>query len=264
MKTLSDDIITNYHEWILNKRKVNLFEKIYFRIFGLPVLGKKLRLDIIKKYIKDDKNKINHVLDLGCGLGEMSLLLAQCGKKVTSVDISKKNLTLLNEFSKKLKYPLKTITSNLEAKNSWHRETYSLIICLAVLDYLNEPYKLLSKLDSLLKPNGIIYLGFPLLSRKIDKDYEHIAKAITKSKGFDENYIINLLKKQKIILRNQSYYMPLNLFYYMSRTVSFLRKFNINYERSLALLYPIFIFIIVVLRIFTQKGTEIIIKFQKE
>lgn len=97
-----------------------------------------------------DKN----VLDYGCGSGYGSHILSDAGYKVTGVDIDEEILI----------YARKTYRSeNLIFKHisELSNEKFDIITAFQVIEHVKNPRYLLSKLRSLLKPEGLILLSTP-------------------------------------------------------------------------------------------------------
>lgn len=80
--------------------------------------------------------KVNKILDLGCGTGGHSIMLAEKGYSVTGVELSKDMLDYANS---KVKENLKIKFINGDIRNFELNETYDLIICMfAVLGYVTK------------------------------------------------------------------------------------------------------------------------------
>ena len=99
-------------------------------------------------------------LDVGCGGGYHSVLMALQGGKVTALEINpiyikKRVLPLAKENGVKIK----TIALGLlEAKLS---EKYDWIVANEVIEHLVSPYKGVTKIESLLKQNGRFVMTIP-------------------------------------------------------------------------------------------------------
>jgi 2-polyprenyl-3-methyl-5-hydroxy-6-metoxy-1,4-benzoquinol methylase len=110
--------------------------------------------------------KPGEVLEVGSSVGNMLHIFKQHGWQVLGVEPSKKACTL----SKKM---------GLAVKNGYVEDVklpkshFDLIIINQTLEHLNNPHKILVKIKSYLKPNGILMIGVPnfgSLSAKILKN----------------------------------------------------------------------------------------------
>jgi len=261
---MNNEILKNFHLYALRReKKLNPVTQLYFNLFGFPVLGKHLRLKILLPMIKSDLKKINSALDVGCGLGEFSLLLAGENRHVIAIDASSKTLNILADYSKSQSFDIKTQLCDLNHNLEISRK-FDAVLCIAVLDYLKDPEKFLKTTASLVNPGGVYYLGIPLKTRKTYLPYEKIADARTLHQGFDINWLQKTMGREGWRIVFVKKYLPFNLFYHMSKSIFFLTKLGISYENAMALLYPLFLGLASVCQlIFPSIGTEAIIKFEK-
>lgn len=97
------------------------------------------------------------VLDAGGGTGVMTEMMLDLGHRVTLSDISEKALSLAENklgVNSKLDIQHKDILSlNAEKK-------YDLVVCHAVLEWLQNPFDVIDKLVELVKPGGHLSLSF--------------------------------------------------------------------------------------------------------
>ena len=100
------------------------------------------------------------VLDAGCGLGDMSLWLAAMGHQVTAMDISRKMVehtvaeAANHGFTGQIDVALRPLQAALE-----DGQKYDLICMHAVLEWLDQPYRVLPMLASSLTPGGYVSLS---------------------------------------------------------------------------------------------------------
>ena len=117
-------------------------------------------------FIKELNNKnIKTILDLGCGAGTWSIVMARAGFNVKSIDISQKALDYLDNWAEKEKLSSLIGTSQEEIQkytptNEYGK--YDLIVCNSVLDHLIplDINKTLNNIYELLKISGYVYLSF--------------------------------------------------------------------------------------------------------
>jgi 2-polyprenyl-3-methyl-5-hydroxy-6-metoxy-1,4-benzoquinol methylase len=97
------------------------------------------------------------ILDLGCGLGGLSVALALRGVVVTSFDFNLAycNITRLRGQ----RYGLKLDPVNGAGENLPFPESYfDVVICMDVLEHVQNPEKLLAEISRTLKPAGLAYI----------------------------------------------------------------------------------------------------------
>lgn len=108
---------------------------------------------ILSDYISIPHSKI---LDFGCGTGGISLELGRMGAQVTSFDVNQRKLAVLGQNLKIEQASIKIVD---ELPGTEHE--FDAVILLDVVEHLVEPGQILSKLNKLLKPEGVIYLSTP-------------------------------------------------------------------------------------------------------
>ncbi|MDT0594442.1 methyltransferase domain-containing protein [Glaciecola petra] len=109
-----------------------------------------------------DSNALN-VLDIGAGTGVMSAEFAQKGHHVSLVDISKDALKIaenrLNDAKNIEIYNMSFdgFVSNYKTKPA---KSYDLILCHALLEWLENPFDAIDQALKLLDKNGVLSLSF--------------------------------------------------------------------------------------------------------
>jgi len=107
----------------------------------------------ILKYIK--YNSI--ILDVGCGSGAIAQMLIQKGCKVYGIDISE------DAVRKAMERMTEVVIGDVESMERlpWEDEFFDIIILADVLEHLKDPLKVLVKLKSYLKDDGIFLISLP-------------------------------------------------------------------------------------------------------
>jgi 2-polyprenyl-6-hydroxyphenyl methylase/3-demethylubiquinone-9 3-methyltransferase len=144
----------------INKSEIEKFTKIadsWWDINGpfkmLHIINP-VRLEYIKSQIGEDLKKI-HILDLGCGGGILSFPLEKMGAKVSALDAGKENIEAAKLEAKKRKSKVDFIHSSIED----HKKSYDAIICLELLEHLDNPGEFIANIAKNLKKNGRIILS---------------------------------------------------------------------------------------------------------
>tara|TARA_B110000014_G_C19935843_1_gene484189 strand:- start:65 stop:784 length:720 start_codon:yes stop_codon:yes gene_type:complete len=105
---------------------------------------------------KQGYNKIN-IVDIGCGGGLVCEPLARIGAKVSGLDFVKKNIKIAKKHSINEGLNIKYIVSNIDKINL--KSKYDVILLLEVIEHLDNWQKILSKLKTFLRPNGILIIS---------------------------------------------------------------------------------------------------------
>ncbi len=108
------------------------------------------------------------ILDAGCGLGDMSLWLAEAGHEVLATDISEKmvehtqSLAQQHGLSHRIKVEQKSVQEVLGSGQQFD------VICIhAVMEWLAEPYEMLHLIPQSLLPSGVLSLTIYNLHRSV-------------------------------------------------------------------------------------------------
>ena len=98
------------------------------------------------------------VLDIGCGVGTMSLYLASLGAEVTGIDISERAISLSKDAQKSL--GIKNVSFH-HGDITAARGIFDLVICLEVIEHIEDDGKMLDEIRSHLKKGGRLFLSTP-------------------------------------------------------------------------------------------------------
>ena len=106
----------------------------------------------IRQHIGREEILDVEILDVGCGGGIVSVPLARLGAKVTGIDLGAENISVAKEYAKSHKLKIEYL--NVDIKQL--KEKYDIVLCLEVLEHLDNLTEFIAELKKLLKPNGIV------------------------------------------------------------------------------------------------------------
>ena len=117
-----------------------------------------LRLEfILNNFDKSIKKK--DVLDIGCGGGLISELLAKKNGNVTGIDENIYNIKQAREHAKIGSIKINYKNQSLDTFYKKNKKKYDLILCLEVLEHVNDVKKTLDKISELMKPGATLILS---------------------------------------------------------------------------------------------------------
>lgn len=131
--------------------------------------------------------KVETILDIGCGNGSFTGLLAKQNYSIVGMDHSLSGISIAQNSFDKLKFEQHDILDKL---NETHHECYDAVISVEVIEHVLLPRKLIENALYALKPGGVFILTTPYhgflknlalaLTNKFDdhwhplRDYGHI------------------------------------------------------------------------------------------
>lgn len=118
------------------------------------------RLSIVESMLKDVG--VNEAWDIGCGTGAYFGILSKTAKKIIAVDFAPEMLVAAKRKAAIINVPIEFIYADIlemqEGKN-----TADLLLCLGVIEYVDNPMELLKKLRKISSQNALLILSFPNL-----------------------------------------------------------------------------------------------------
>lgn len=126
---------------------------------GLSLAVSQLRNNWVIKRIKEfffykDSPKEVSVLDIGCGRGHLANQLAVENFQVTGIDKSAESIELAQQ--KNFQGKITFVRGDIHTL-PFEDETFDAVTCLEILEHVDDPKKVLSEIQRVLKPNGFFF-----------------------------------------------------------------------------------------------------------
>ena len=117
------------------------------------------------------------VIDVGAGWGSFAKFAAARGVNVTMLTLAARQFEYLQHQAAQAGLPgrLRVIRENIYAFEP--RERYDAVVLLGVMEHLPDYEKLMARFDSLVKPNGFVYMDFSAIRKKFNISsvvYRHV------------------------------------------------------------------------------------------
>jgi len=169
----------------VNKEEIQKFSKLADEWWDVNGKFKPLHVfnPIRIEYIKEkcifhfELNNLNDrplssikVLDIGCGGGLVSEPMYRLGAEVTGLDASLKNINVAKLHAKKNNLKIRYLNSSPEKKKL--NEKFDVILCLEIVEHIQNLDTFLKASSELLKKNGIIFIA------TINRTFQSYLKAI--------------------------------------------------------------------------------------
>lgn len=115
--------------------------------------------NLVKTYIQGKA-----VLDAGCGTGHLTLELLQDGFVVTATDYSPELVDFTKGVLKQAGFSPGVYQLDLRNAKALAEDNYDTVICLDVLEHIDDDMIALRNLKTALKPGGVLIISVPALS----------------------------------------------------------------------------------------------------
>ena len=120
----------------------------------------KIQEDMKKVISLLKKDKVKKILDLGCGSGRHTVLLAKQGFDVYATDVSKAGLKMTRKWLKEEKLSAKLKEHSCYEKFPFKDNTFDAVISTQVIhhNYHDKVKFCISEIERVLKPNGLVFV----------------------------------------------------------------------------------------------------------
>ena len=119
-------------------------------------------LEKTKKYL----NVSDIVLDYGCGTGTMASEIKDKIKQIHGIDISPKMIDVAKRKAAERKIENIDFAQSTIFDERYKRESFDVILAFNILHFLEDTQKVMTKINELLKPGGLIISVTPCLGEK--------------------------------------------------------------------------------------------------
>ncbi|GIW62658.1 MAG: hypothetical protein KatS3mg090_0484 [Patescibacteria group bacterium] len=153
---------------------------------------------------KPEFNTCQTILDIGCGVGSLSLYLASKGKEVVGVDVSSRAIAIANNAKKLLDLDsVEFVVSSIEKFKN--KKKFDAVLLIEVIEHIEDDKGLVEKIKQMLKSEGLVLLTTPSSEnlmfklgfyRQFDQQVGHLRRyskqeieRLLESKGFEVLYL---------------------------------------------------------------------------
>jgi ubiquinone/menaquinone biosynthesis C-methylase UbiE len=157
------------------------------------VLHEKYIIPVVEKFLGKVKGK--KVLDLACGQGYLSRILAKKGAKVTGLDISRGLLEIANKIENKKKLGINYVQGNaMNLKNIYNEKFDFVVSNMALIDIPNGK-KVFEEVYKVLKKKGVFVFSITHPFTTAPEKTEYLVKEnnnyFFKASSYNEEYSIS-------------------------------------------------------------------------
>jgi len=143
----------------------SIFEKIYIGIFGMPIVGLRIRARNIFSLIP--KKKYNHILDAGSGPGVLSFDLGRRfpESRILGIDLLDEAISACNHIAGKIRSENVAFRQD-SVEDLPEQNVFDLVICVDILEHIENDVAALQSLYNVIAPGGVLVLHVPALYRR--------------------------------------------------------------------------------------------------
>lgn len=146
----------------------------------------------IVELLQLDENKKMALLDLGCGSGWTSIMLAKFGIDVIGMDISKDMIEIAKANAKKEKIKIKFLVGDIETQK--YRNKFDRVLIYDALHHCPNEKKVLKNIYRALKPGGMVLVVEPNKVHDNDMGAKKVAERFgVLEKGYSPRYLKSIM-----------------------------------------------------------------------
>ena len=205
-----------FAENIQTQRQIPAWMVRLYLSFFQPPLGKTLRLDMVKDVLQSYQFAGKRVLDVGCGIGDLSFLMAARGAEVVGVELDEEKVERATAIARRWKFQqLRFIAGDVMRLDQMGLGQFDVITCIALLEHIQQDEALLTQMLSLLRPGGLLVVEVPSATRKTIPEVEAADGHVRP--GYFSDQLGTLLKRVGFRVKKRRTLDPLGLNYYWFR-----------------------------------------------
>ncbi len=177
------------------------------------------------------------VLDLGCGIGLLSIALAINEAQVTAIDISEIGISITNKRAKANNFQDRILAKCMSAYNIQCQDGYfDLVVGNGILHHL-EMEEIIPEIKRVLKPNGYLCFVEPVIPNRFNRTIKNMLVKLFKIKKQDLTEDEEPLSKEEVnYIKSNFKIISCQGFYFLSKINQLLDKIFENKSKH----FPIF------------------------
>jgi 2-polyprenyl-3-methyl-5-hydroxy-6-metoxy-1,4-benzoquinol methylase len=152
----------------------SILEKAYIALFGIPIVGLRIRARNVFSLIPTGRS-YKCILDAGSGPGVFSFELGRRypNARIIGIDLLKDSIAACEHIASKLN--MKNLEfQQVAIEQLLHEDFFDLIVCVDILEHIQEDFAALKGLYRLTAPGGILVLHVPALYRRYPIWQKHL------------------------------------------------------------------------------------------
>ncbi|MBX5449904.1 class I SAM-dependent methyltransferase [Thermogemmatispora sp.] len=178
-----------------------------------PPLGKTIRLDLLRSVLRGYSVRGERWLDLGCGIGDLTLRLAACGAKAVGIERDEHKVARATAVASRAGlYSARFLAADVCRLRELELGLFDGVCCLAILEHIWDDLALLREIAAVLRPGGLLVLQVPAAGRKLlpaaEREDGHVRP------GYTVPEMYALLEACNFRVARYDSRDPLNLMYY--------------------------------------------------
>ena len=170
-------------------------------------------------------------------MGDFSLYIADKGGIVTGIDMDKSKIDTANQIANKYKMQAKFSSGNIHDLISDSNTKYDGILCMAVLEHIEDDAGLLKKFHSILKPGGFLLIDVPNIQRRTVDEKEDEEGHMRP--GYNEEDLRKKLGKIGFKVEKILRYDPYDFIFYLNNATNKVPK-NRSKDMFYIMVFPLF------------------------